>query len=315
MIKPYFIFEITPKCDFDCIYCYNIWKEKPDYQQKTLSLEKIKQLFSKIIKENNISEITITGGEPLLYENLLDVIKFFKKNNIRVGLTTHGTLLDEKKIKDLIESGVSYFEISLDAINPKIYKQLTNDNQFDKVKKTILNIKKYKALLTISTIITKLNIDEIPQVIDLSFAFSADYISLNRFIPGGSGKKIVNTLLPSIKELKKVLEIANSKAKKYNFAINISLPIEDCIIPHKNYPNLNFGTCMCGERKWLIDSVGNLRTCEQNPEIIGNLFEQSFENLYNSEQSQKFRQNNLKANCNKCSLFANCGGGCRFVRI
>jgi len=314
MIKPYFIFEITPECDFDCIYCYNVWKEKPDYQQKNLSLDKIKELFSKILKETEIEGVTITGGEPLLYENLLEVVKFFNQNNIKVGLTTHGALLTEAKTKELIDNGVSYFEISLDAINPKIYNQLTNDNQLDKVKNTILNIKKHNALLTISTIITKLNLEEIPKVIDLSFAFSVDFISLNRFIPGGAGKNLSNKLLPSREELKNVFEIANKKAEKYNFNVNISVPIEDCIIQHKNYPNLNFGTCICGTKKWLIDSVGNLRSCEQNPEIVGNLFNSSFNELYNSEQSEKFRLNNLKINCKSCKIFDNCGGGCRFVR-
>ncbi len=120
--------------------------------------------------------------------------------------------------------------------------------------------------------------------------------------------------MPTAKELKTVLDIANQKAKKYGQNINISVPIEDCIISRKNYPNLNFGTCMCGVKKWLIDSVGNLRSCEQNTQIIGNIFEQNFENLANSEVSVNFRKNNLKINCKTCNLFLSCGGGCRFVR-
>ncbi|MBN2892872.1 MAG: radical SAM protein [Bacteroidales bacterium] len=314
MTKPYFIFEITPECDFDCIYCYNVWKANSDYQQKTLSAEKIKELFNKILQNTDIEGVTITGGEPLLYPELLDVAKFFKSKNIKLGITTHGALLDEAKTKELIDAGFSYFEISLDAVNPEIHEKLTKNNQLDKIKKTILNIKKYGGLLTISTIISKINLDEIPNVIDLSFAFSADFISLNRFIPGGQGLKNISELSPGSEDLKKVLEIANQKAEKYKFNINISVPVEDCIIPHKNYPNLNFGTCLCGEKKWLIDSVGNLRTCEQNPEILGNLFETSFPDLYNSESAQKFRLNNLKINCKTCKSYFSCGGACRFIR-
>ncbi len=314
MISAYLLFEITPKCDFDCIYCYNIWKEKTKYQQRTLSAENIVKLFDKISNQTNIEGVTITGGEPLLYPDLARVIEFFNSKKIEVGLTTHGALLDEDKAKLLIDKGVSYFEISLDSLKSDVFKKMTGRNQLKNVKKAILNVKKYNALLTISTIITKLNLNEIPDIIDLSFAFSADFISLNRFIPGGKGLMHKNDLMPEKNELEKVLEIANNKAEKYKFDVNISVPIEDCLISHKKYPFLNFGTCLCGRKKWLIDSIGNLRTCEQNPDIFGNLFYESFPDLYFSEKAENFRNNNLKKNCPQCSMFCACGGGCRFLR-
>ncbi|MBN2662988.1 MAG: radical SAM protein [Bacteroidales bacterium] len=309
----FFIFEITPKCDFDCIYCYNVWKEKTDYQQNTLSLSNIVKLFDKLLSETNVTAVTISGGEPLLYPYLTEVVKILKSRGMQVGLTTHGIHLTELKIIELISAGVSYFEISLDALNSEIYHKLTNDNRLDKVKSAILNIKKHRALLTVSTIITKLNILEIPKVIDLCFAFSVDFISLNRFITGGKGKLVSEQLKPSVKELYNVLQIANQRAEKYKFNINLSVPIEDCIISHKSFPALNFGTCVCGEKKWLIDSVGNLRTCEQNTDIIGNLFTDKFTDLYHSNLSVAFRQNNFKNSCELCAEFYACGGGCRFI--
>ncbi len=313
MIRPFFIFEITPECDLDCIYCYNVWKEKTEYQKRTLDVPKIKQLFTKITDETAIDSLVITGGEPLLYENLIELVSFFKEKRIKTGITTHGIHLTDQKTKELIDAGISYFEISLDSLNPAIYQKLTNDNRLDKVKKAILNIKKHNALLTVSTIITKLNIQDIPDVIDFSFAFSADFLSLNRFIPGGKGLKNKDILAPDINELKNILEIANKKAQETKMQINISVPIEDCIIRHKNYPFLKFGTCMCGAKKWLIDSVGNLRTCEQNPDIIGNLFDSNFTDLANSEQVKQFRNQNLNQNCNNCMSYLHCGGGCRFI--
>jgi radical SAM protein with 4Fe4S-binding SPASM domain len=313
MIKPYFIFEITPNCNLNCIYCYNIWKQETDYQQKELPINEIKKLFDKILQETEIDGITITGGEPLLYKDLFEVLIFLKEKNIKLGLTTNGIYLTKEVAKRLIDCGVSYFEISLDSLNPEIYTSLTNDNQLNKVKEAILNIKQNNATLAISTIITKLNIESISDIIDLSFAFSADYISLNRFIPTGKGKENITKLLPDIADLKKVLEIANQKAEQYNFQINISVPVEDCIIFHKNYPKLNFGTCLCGVKKWTIDSIGNLRTCEQNPEIIGNLFDSNYAELSKKTNVRKFITNTYTSTCETCKKFYECGGGCRFI--
>lgn len=183
-----------------------------------------------------------------MYPNLTAVVNLLNDRGIQVGLTTHVIHLNEQKIIELISAGVSYFEISLDSLNPEIYHKLTNDNQLDKVKSAILNIKKHGALLTVSTIITKLNLGDIQKVIDLCFAFSVDFISLNRFVLGGRGKMISDQLKPSVKELNSVFQIANQRAEKYKFNINISVPIEDCIISHKDFPALNFGTCVCGEK-------------------------------------------------------------------
>jgi len=313
MIKPYFIYEITPKCNIDCVYCYNIWKKDANYQQKELNFDDIKNLFEKLIKETEIEGITITGGEPLLHENLFEIIDFFKQKNINVGLTTNGILLTDLLIDKLIKSGISYVEISLDSLNLENYKTLTNDNQLNKVKQSILNFKKHNITLTVSTIITKINLEDISNIIDLCYGFSVDFLSLNRFISQGKDKQLIEKLKPTNQQIKYVLDLANSKSLNYKLPINISVPIEDCIISHKNYPNLKFGTCGCGSKKWLIDSVGNLRTCELNPNILGNLFKQSFQELINLQEVKNFQNKTFKKDCNQCKAFFECGGGCRFV--
>jgi len=312
MINPYFIFEITPKCNLDCIYCYNIWKQNTDYQQKELSLDKIIFLFEKLSKETQIEGITISGGEPLLFKNLFEVLMFLKQKNIKLGITTNGILLDNLLINKLIDSGISYFEISLDSLNIDNYNYLTNDNQLNKVKQSILNIKQHNVSLTVSTIITAINLQDISNIIDLCFGFSVDFLSLNCFMPSGKGIINKEKLVPTNQQIKEILEIANCKAQKYKQRINISVPIKDCIILHNIYPNLNFGTCACGTKKWLIDSQGNLRICELNPKILGNLFEQNFQELKNSIEVKKFREQTFKKDCKQCNKFLECGGGCRF---
>lgn len=313
MINPYFIFEITPRCNIDCIYCYNVWKHFPNYQSNELKAEEIIFLFQKLLSETKIDGITISGGEPLLYKDLFKVLEFLNNKNIKLGITTNAILLDEKKISKLIQFGVKYFEISLDTINPQIYRQLTNDEQLSKVKNSIQLLKKYHAKVAVSTIITKLNIISISDIIDLCFGFSIDYLMLNRFIPSGNDIKKIIELKPDISELRQVLKVANEKSGLYKLPINITVPIENCIISHDDFPNLNFGTCVCGIKKWAIDSVGNLRTCEQNPEILGNLFTENFNELKNNTKVEEFVNKTFKSNCKECERFLNCGGACRFI--
>lgn len=314
MKAPFFIYEVTPRCNNDCLYCYNVWKENKNYPNGKLNLEEIRRLFEKNFQEFTPEGITLTGGEPLLHPEILEIVSFFYSKGIELGIATNGILLDEETVKRLVEQGIDYFEISLVSINQEIYASLSQNNQLKKVKQAILNVKKHRAKLTVSLVITKLNLAVIEEVIDLCFAFSVDWVALNRFVPGGNGMKNISELQIKKEELMNVLFMANNKAKEYNMPINITVPIESCIIDHQEYPHLNFGTCVCGKNKWVIDPIGNLRTCEQNPEILGNLLEDNFFNLSRLKVVESFRNNTFKDSCDICGRFSFCGGGCRILR-
>ncbi|MCK5475816.1 MAG: radical SAM protein [Candidatus Pacebacteria bacterium] len=309
----YFIYEITPRCNNDCLYCYNVWKENSSYLCGELRAVQIKELFTKLFSEVVPKRITIAGGEPLMHTDLFEVISFLRSENIMVSIATNGTLLSEEAIRRLVTSGVDYFEISLVSLNPKTYQRLSQNSKLSQVKKAILSVKKYKVKLTVSFVANKLNLDDLEDVIDFCYVSSVDSLAINRFTEGGRGSKNRSLLAISDSELKEVLKLANYKSKEYNFPINITIPIENCLINHDEYPFLNFGACECGQRKWAIDPLGNLRICEQNPHILGNLLDKSFSQLSNLDDVYKFRKDNLTDDCENCKLFDSCRGGCRYT--
>ncbi|MDD5341798.1 MAG: radical SAM protein [Patescibacteria group bacterium] len=314
MNRPYIIFEVTPRCNNNCLYCYNVWKENKKYPRGELRLASIKVLFKKLLAEIKPKFIILSGGEPLLHPDIFNIVNLLYGLGNKVGLATNGTLLDEEKVRRLTKDGVKYFEISLDTTYPKTYFQLSGNNQLEKVRQAILAVKKFRIPLTASFTITKSNHTDIADVVDLCFAFSVDSIALNRFVPGGAGIKNIETLQISRRELEDTLRIANHKNAQDNIQVNITIPIEPCEVDHKKYPHLKFGTCGCGKDKWVIDPLGNLRTCEQNPEILGNLFDKNFNELSNLDEVKTFRQKNAKPICDQCQSYINCGGGCRFIK-
>jgi radical SAM protein with 4Fe4S-binding SPASM domain len=313
MVRPFFIYEITPRCNNDCIYCYNVWKDASDYPAGELTVHESKELFEKVLSEVEPSGITITGGEPLLHEGLLEIVSYLNGKNVRLGIATNGSLLDDGKVGSLVDNGVSYFEVSLVSANRDSYAEMSRNDCIDSVRSAMLSIKKRKAALNISVVVTNRNKKEIGDIIDLAFAFSADSVSLNRFVPGGCGLRNLSDCLISDSDLAKVLSAADKKAGELNFPVNITVPVEHCMISHGGYPHLNFGTCVCGEGKWVIDPKGNLRTCEQNPGILGNLFEKDFSELAGSEAAISFRGERLSKDCGICARKDDCGGGCRIL--
>lgn len=103
---------ITNRCNLKCEYCYNI--ETKD----ELEIEYLKKLVKKL-DELNCLEITIGGGEPLLYNEILEFCSWTWENtNLGVNITTNGILL-EKEILTQLKENISSIRVSLNSLSHK----------------------------------------------------------------------------------------------------------------------------------------------------------------------------------------------------
>ena len=308
---PIIVFEVTPRCNLECRFCYNVWKSRDYSIPVELPLEKIALLADSIEAAHPVS-VALTGGEPLLREDLAEIAMLFRSRGIKAGVVSNGILLDTESVEKLTDAGVSWFDISVPSISEGGFSRLTGFDGFAKVKRAMLAVKKAGARLTVSHIMTSMNEGEAGQVIELAFAFSADAVALNRFVPGGEGHMNPD-LLPTLQQLDNSLSAAARKASSLGITVYASIPVEDCLLHHDRYPGIEFGSCVCGERKWAVDPSGGLRICEQSPEILGSLLEFSFENLIENRAVAEFRRRSRFKDCGECPAYGRCGGGCRFI--
>ena len=129
----YLRLALNEQCNLRCMYCMP--EEGIDFriEDKLLSTQEILRLI-KLTTQVGVSKIRFTGGEPLLRKDLSDLIQF--ANNCKhidsVHLTTNGLLL-EKRIDELIKSGLSGVNISLDTLNSEKFKKITRRDGLDMV--------------------------------------------------------------------------------------------------------------------------------------------------------------------------------------
>ncbi len=313
MKGPLFVFEITPRCNLACAYCYNVWKTEGKTYPRELSLDEIESLADSIQASHPVS-VTLTGGEPLLRDDLREIVSMFRKRGILVGIATNGMLLDRDTAQSLKEAGVAWFEVSVPSVSGEGYRALTGTDGFEAVKRAVLAIASSGARLTVSHIITSMNSGDAGRVVDLAYAFSADATALNRFVPGGTGLENRH-LLPTLKQLDSAMKSASERSlMSPGMTVYAAIPVEDCHLHHSDYPGITFGSCICGEVKWAINPLGELRVCEQSPHTIGSLLERPFEELSRSLFVEEFRDSNRCSDCTSCSSWSVCGGGCRFLQ-
>ena len=160
--------SVTDRCDLRCVYCM---KEKMTFLPKSeiLTLEEIERLCDNFI-ELGVSKIRITGGEPLVRKDIIELIKKlnFKKNktNLKeITLTSNGTLLG-RYAKELKKFGVNRINISLDTIDPDKYKEITRFGNLDNVIKGIKEAINNKIKVKINVVALKnFNENELEKLI------------------------------------------------------------------------------------------------------------------------------------------------------
>lgn len=194
---------ITTECNMNCPICYAYNRKKsynPIDKKKTID-----KLY-----DYNIKKINFSGGEPLLVENIIELIKYAKLKGIITELSTNGLLLNESILK-MLDGYLDSISLPIDGSNPFINKYHRNSiNHLDIVKNKISLISKYSIKLNISTVISCLNYNDIAELSKLLISLNVNKWKIFQFFPLGKGRKN-----------EKRFEISN---KKYSNLNNLIVP-------------------------------------------------------------------------------------------
>ncbi len=125
--------SITSRCNIRCFYCHHDGVIPQEYEMTPDEIERI----ARIAKNLGIKKIRLSGGEPLIREDIVDITRRISALSFKdVSITTNGTLLEEYAGK-LKEAGLNRVNISFDTLNPNIYRFITKSNYLERVKKGI----------------------------------------------------------------------------------------------------------------------------------------------------------------------------------
>jgi radical SAM protein with 4Fe4S-binding SPASM domain len=267
----------------------------------------------KALDETRCRHVTLTGGEPLLRDDLPTLVDFLHQRGVRVTVISNGHLLDAARIADLIRRGVGLFELPLLSHTEEMHDRLcAAPGGWQAVLRAMANMRMQHGQFVAACVATKLNIEHIGETIKLAFALGARAFMLNRFNPGGRGRQNLELLLPSAGELRQALRVAEAAVVEYGMPVQCSIPIQPCLIDSAEFPHLGFGFCAAGGRHayYTLDPLGNLRPCNHSDLILGNLLEARFADLISSAQMGQFRRA-MPERCLGCKWQATCQGGCK----
>lgn len=309
-----FVLEITHQCNHNCLYCYNPWKDRRQHYPtgKELSVDQLRKIIFKLKEETKIRYLAISGGEPLVTDRTIPIIRACSEVKIKTNLITNGSLLDEKTCRQLVEAGIDIFEIPLLTTDSELHYKLTGSRDLAQTTRAVKTIKKHKSKLIIAFVATALNIKCVKETTEFAIASGADGLMFNRFNPGGQGIIHLQELMPSLDDIKNSLLELDRLAGYYGISASASVPIPKCLVNPDNYRHIEFGYCPSGNSKsyHTIDAYGNVRTCNHSPVILGNLLKESFQEIIMNPYVLRFRKAHPKY-CTNCEEVTSCWGGCK----
>jgi cyclic pyranopterin phosphate synthase len=126
--------SLTDRCNFDCVYCHNEGlgdtRGPMEAQDDEMSADDVVR-FLEVAAEFGVDSVKFTGGEPMLRDDLEEIIRR-TPDSMEVSMTTNGTYLPGRA-DDLVDAGLERVNVSQDALEPEAFAEITKSGAYEKV--------------------------------------------------------------------------------------------------------------------------------------------------------------------------------------
>lgn len=181
--------EPTVACNLDCITCFrNAW----DQPIGRMTDETFEHILNGLKQMEPIPSVYFGGiGEPLFHVKTVEWIRRIKQElGVKVELITNGTILTEKKSRELIDAGLDVLWVSLDGASPEGFADVRLGAELPVILENLRRLHKMrkgghfpKPEIGVAFVAMKRNINDLPKIIKLGHTFGARYYSVSNVQP------------------------------------------------------------------------------------------------------------------------------------
>ena len=304
--------EITSQCNLQCLHCVVSAGQSTEPDLSTARCFELLDEWAAL----GVEEITFSGGEPLLREDFFDLAAAAAKNNLSISLATNGTLVTREVAKKLKALNVDV-QINLDGSTAEIYGRVRGRKEaFNDVVQGIRNTLAAGVNLTIGTVVTKNNIDDIPEILKFTERSGVPYFRLIPFVPSGRGKHNRDLELDPL-QIQTVSRELVEQRDRWSFTI---LPLEFELTfspPSGEQADLSRPSECGGATNYCtVTPSGEVLPCHYFEGVVADsLRNRSFRDIWrNSRFLNYFRSieiGDIQGYCHGCDWLSECRGGCK----
>lgn len=319
---PYWVeWLVTRKCihNFNCFHCcYAFLKDR---KMKELDSAENKIVVRKLAS-SGIFFVVLSGGDPFLRKDILTTTRDLTNNGIGVQIDTSG-MFPENEIEKIENKDLLTIQVSIDGAKEETHNYFRQKkDSFLNAVKVVNGAKKYGLKVKVSSVLTRLNIGELKEMLQLLLKLEVGNWVIAPLRPFGNALLHYDKLRPPLSEqlkaVREIIKINNSLGSP----IEIADPYPNPFLNKKVLPlSENTSICMSDRENKGIHILpdGSVSVCIylSDRTFIGNLVDENMETIV--KKIEKVDLWNLKVldipSCRKCKMANLCMGGCRAIAL
>jgi len=289
--------EITHKCNLNCIHCLSSSSTESPGE---LNLTECKNIVDQLAA-SGVFEINFGGGEPLLQDYFLSLLRYIHEKGIVTCISTNGTVLTDEAIDCFTDNPLVNVQVSLDGATAEANDRIRGKGTFDRIIQGIERLAGKDIPLSINTVVTSLNFSQLSEIKEMAASYGAR-LRVSRFRPSGRARDSWDSLRLNSTQLQELSDWLSDDP---------SILTGDSFFSISQDGRRQLGLDMCGACKLTacIDPEGFVYPCAfmQEREFCGgNLREILFEDIWNESTSFLYFRQLEPESCRECPRFSKC---------
>lgn len=316
--------ELTSQCNMSCVHCRS--SSEINSSAGKFSLEASEKLLNDIA-EFASPVIVLSGGEPLLRDDLFVIAKMGTDKGFRMAMATNGLLVTDDICRNITESGIRIVSMSLDGATKDVHDNFRGQHgAFDAAVKAAELFNKHGIKIIINSSFTKRNQKYIGDTFRLAKNIGAYAWYMFLIVPTGRGEEIMQELV-SKEDYEEILRWHYELERgEENILVRPTCAPQYYRVWHDiskkegkstERRSLSFSTgggkgCIAAQSILFVNSDGDVLPCSYFPVSAGNVFEKPLKEIW--EHSDLFNDlrdfRKYEGKCGVCKYIGVCGG-CR----
>lgn len=306
--------NLTRRCNLACAHCYisaGSWHAAAG----ELDQDVCSRILDELLAVNPAPLLILSGGEPLLRDDLEALAARASRSGATVVVGTNGTRLTDARIASLKDAGVKGVAVSVDSLEDRYHDRFRHGE--GSLRETLAAVERCRAHrldFIVQTTVTRGNRDELPALAAWAAERGAVAFNVYFVVPTGRAEHMRglepeenDAVLRGLLELERIYRGRMMVRSKCQPQI-----MRHAVLGDPDSPLLNYETrCPCGVQYCRITPEGKVTPCPYTPTVAGDLTTTSFGEIWDgSPVFAAIRSGELGGKCGRCEFRGVCGG-CR----
>ncbi len=307
--KPYIVsWNLTGQCNLFCPHCYMDARERAAGE---LTTQEAKGVIDGLHRLNPNIMLVLTGGEPMLRDDIYELVEYSADHGFITVMGSNGTLLTKDNLKRLKNAGLKGLGISIDSVSPTYHDSFRLYYGAWNLSTEALKFGREVDLQTqVDVTVTDRNYNDIEEFVEMAIRLGAKAVNFFFLVCTGRARKEFISTENYETVLRKIASISDTEKR---IMVRARCAPHIYRILHEDNVHIPQGTrgCLAGRLYMRVDPVGNVTACPYMPDTLGNVKDRSIVDIWtDSQKLTLLRDGQYKGRCGRCEYTEICGG-CR----